>query len=86
MARVHIAAGRTAEARNILASLPASQPYDRAVVLTGLGEKDAAIAAFEQAVKGRAPLARWLKVDPAFDSLRGDARFQTVVDSLGFPD
>jgi TolB-like protein len=86
MARVHVAAGRTAEARTILASIPPSQPYDRAVILTALGEKDAAVTAFEQAVKVRAPLARWLKVDPAFDSLRGNARFEALIDSLGFPD
>jgi serine/threonine-protein kinase len=84
--------GKIAEARNVarlLREWPEGQyvsPYSRATVLVGLGEKQQAIAEFEQAFADRSWLMAMLKVDPVFDSLRGDPRFEGLLRRMKFPD
>jgi TolB-like protein/Tfp pilus assembly protein PilF len=59
-------------------------PYDIAIIYTALGEKDLAIVWLEKAYEDRA--VRLLElVDPAFDGLRFDPRFQDLVQRIGFP-
>jgi TolB-like protein len=57
--------------------------YDWAVLHAGLGEKDDALQYLRQALKERSPRVIWLKVEPAFDSLRGDRHFENMVLRLG---
>lgn len=57
--------------------------YDRAVLHTGLGEKDDALRYLRQALKERSPRVIWLKVEPTFDRLRGDRHFENMVLRLG---
>jgi hypothetical protein len=57
--------------------------YDRAVLHTGLGEKDDALRCLRQALKERSPRVIWLKVEPTFDRLRGDRHFENMVLRLG---
>jgi hypothetical protein len=50
-----------------------------------LGEKDHAIAVLEQPYKAQEFVMFFLKVDPRFDSLRSDPRFQDLLHRIGFP-
>jgi tetratricopeptide (TPR) repeat protein len=50
-----------------------------ALVYAGLGEKDEAFRSLEKAIELRAPFVILLKVDPRFDSLREDPRFQNLL-------
>ncbi|MDQ6652311.1 MAG: protein kinase [Acidobacteriota bacterium] len=60
-------------------------PYLIAVVYAGLGDKDQAFAWLEQAYQDRSFFLIWLKVEPRFDSLRDDPRFQDLLRRVGFP-
>jgi lipopolysaccharide biosynthesis regulator YciM len=66
-----------------LASRSYVSPYDWAVLHTGLGENGVALRYLGQALKERSPRAIWLNVEPAFDSLRADRRFQSIIRRLG---
>ena len=44
-----------------------------------LGDKDAAFASLAQAFRAHDPMLVFLNVDPAYDSLRPDARFAALV-------
>jgi TolB-like protein/DNA-binding winged helix-turn-helix (wHTH) protein len=48
-----------------------------------LGEKDLALMALDQAVRERDPGVTALQVDPIFDSIRSDPRFQQLVHRVG---
>jgi adenylate cyclase len=50
-----------------------------------LGEKDLCLMALQQAVQQRDPEATALQVDPIFDSIRSDPRFQQLVHRVGLP-
>ena len=82
---VYARAGNTAEARKILAGLleESKQKYipwaHVAVIYAGLRETDRALTALEQAYQLRDPDMVGLKVDPAFDSLHSDPRFQELI-------
>lgn len=49
-----------------------------------LGEKDLAVQALEKAFAEREPMA-WLNVDPEWDPIRADPRFQDLVRRVGIP-
>jgi len=52
----------------------------RMFVLARLGERDAAIAAAEKLMKESGPLTTtMLKLEPDFDALRGDPRFERLI-------
>ena len=84
-------AGRTAEARGILKELTALSEQRRvpgdlvAEVYAGLGEKSLAIEWLEKAYEARAPSLAYLNVEPMFDALRSDPRFQEILRRLGLP-
>ncbi|HEY6187909.1 MAG TPA: protein kinase [Pyrinomonadaceae bacterium] len=54
-------------------------PLYIATIYTGLGERDQAIEWLYKAYDARHPGLVLLKVDPMFDSLRGDTRFQELL-------
>jgi tetratricopeptide (TPR) repeat protein len=80
--------GKRGEALRILEELKAMSrhryvsPYDLAILYTGLGEKDKAIEQLNRAYEERAGWIIDLKVEPFFDFLRSDARFQELVRRL----
>ena len=82
-------AGRTAEARRVVDQLNAIaaekyvSPAAWAAVYLGLGETDRAFDWLGKAVEERSSLLVWLKVDPAFDTVRGDPRFGKLLVSVG---
>jgi eukaryotic-like serine/threonine-protein kinase len=60
-------------------------PAAFAVVHFGLGDKVQAIQWLEKAQAERSGMVVWLKVDPVFDSLRGEARFVELLKKINFP-
>lgn len=81
--------GQRAQAQKMIEDLQSAQysyvsPYDVATIHAGLEEKDQAIAWLEKAYEDRSGwLALWVKVDPKFDGLREDARFQELLQRVG---
>jgi len=56
--------------------------YDWAVLHAGSAENDAALQRLKQAVDEREPRVIWLKLEPAFESVRNDRRFQGLIRRL----
>jgi TolB-like protein/Tfp pilus assembly protein PilF len=52
-------------------------------VQAALGRSDRAFVLLDKAYEHHSPGMVWLKVDPRFDSLRGDARFQRLLRRMG---
>jgi eukaryotic-like serine/threonine-protein kinase len=82
--------GREADAGTILGELIGSRssehyvsPFHIALVYVGLGEKDQAIEWLEKAKSERDPFLMYIKVDPNFDSLRDNPRFNALVQQMG---
>jgi tetratricopeptide (TPR) repeat protein len=77
--------GKTDEARKILARLREQaksqyiSPYAFAVVLTALGDKTHAIDELDRGYDDGGFYISLIKVDPLFDDLRGDPRFEALV-------
>jgi len=89
LAYIYGRAGRQREAERALRKLldlNRQQPVDpTAIVLAyvGVGNNDQAIALLERAYALRSNGLTLLKVDPAFDPLRGDPRFQNLLRRVG---
>ena len=91
LAREYALAGRAADAHKALADLLASakrqytSKYWIAMAYTGMGDKDQALTQLEQAYEVRSCWLNFLKVDPKFDSLRSEPRFQDLMRRINFP-
>jgi DNA-binding winged helix-turn-helix (wHTH) protein/tetratricopeptide (TPR) repeat protein len=57
-------------------------PYYLAGIHVGLGELDEAYSLLERACEDRSEWLVWLNVDPKFDSLRADSRFQDIAQRI----
>ena len=77
-ARILARAGRTAEARRLLAQVPPQSPQ-RAEVLAALGDRDAAFESLFRALDERESWLLFIKSDPIFDGLHGDPRWAAVL-------
>jgi adenylate cyclase len=75
----------TLEELNQLARRRFVTPFCQALVYLGLGEKSRAIDWLEKAYEGRSVWVAWLKVEPIYDPLRSDPRFQTLYKKMNFP-
>ena len=89
LARAYALSGNGQEARRILAELDriaAAQPRgfgsSLAALYLTLGDVDRALHWLEETAPGDIQ-ANWLRVDPAFDSLRGNPRFEAVLGRIG---
>jgi Tfp pilus assembly protein PilF len=58
-------------------------PYSFAFVYAKLGENDRALEQLEKAYEERHPGMVYIKVDPPFETLRGNARFQSLERRVG---
>ncbi len=88
LAYTYAAWGKGPEARKVLADLsrrPYVPPTFEARVLVLLGEKDRAFELLRRADTERDFDLNWLKVDPTFDPLRSDPRFQDLLRRMGLP-
>ena len=50
-----------------------------------LGEKDKAFTELNKSYQDREAPMQWLKVEPQFDSVRDEPRFQELLKRIGFP-
>ena len=81
-------AGKPQEARQILAELKELSgksyisPYYTAMIHAGLGEKDQAMESLEKLYQEREEFLSTLKVDPPFDSLRAEPRFNELLKKI----
>ena len=92
LAHAYGLAGKRVEAQKILAELSARaktkyvSSYQFAVIYLGLGQNERAIAALECAYSERSTLLGYLKMDPRFDPLRSDPRFQSLLSRIHLPE
>ena len=54
------------------------------MVYNGLGEREEALAWLERGYREREPRMVFLKVEPKWDNLRDDPRFQDLLRRVGF--
>ncbi|MGI8469996.1 MAG: TPR end-of-group domain-containing protein [Pyrinomonadaceae bacterium] len=83
--------GRTDEARNLLDKLLKLSserfiPYSHiALIYNGLGERDKTFEWLEKGYEQHDPKMAFLKVEPKWNNLRSDSRFQDLLRRVGFP-
>jgi hypothetical protein len=88
-ARALARSGRDADARAVLQALRARaaqqyvSPFDFAVVHAGLGERDEAFAWLEKAYADGANRLTFMRIEPAFEPLRADGRFASLLRRMG---
>ena len=88
---VSAVAGRTDEAREILAELKRLAnrkfvtSYGIALVYVGLDQNDAALASLNRAFDERSHWLVWLRLDPRWNKLRTDSQFVELVSRMRFP-
>ena len=91
LGHVYAVAGDRKSAHKALEKLGSSAnagplaPYELAIVYAGLGEKDHALESLDKAREERSTLLTYLKMDPRFDNLHSDKRFQQLILTIGFP-
>ena len=82
-------AGRRSDAQAVLKRLKTTDKYvsptELAALYIGLGDKESALQSLERAYAERDPRLDELKVEPYFDSLRSDPRYQQLVTNMHFP-
>jgi hypothetical protein len=87
IARALVAAGRADEAKKLLATIEAGDDYVRhefmAPAYAALGDVDRAMTALETAYEERSAGLVYLHVDPSYHLLRGDERYQALVERIG---
>ena len=85
-------AGKTEKAKEVLyhhlerSKTQFVKPTDLTVMYTGLGEYDKALDYLEQAYDTREGWLVLLQVEPMYDSLRNDPRFQDILEKMNFPE
>ena len=89
LAYVYGRAGREADARceleraKKMSARPPFDPLPIALGYIGLKDKDLAFVWLNRAVANRSPSLAALKVDPIYDSLRSDPRFEAILRHVG---
>jgi tetratricopeptide (TPR) repeat protein len=89
LGHAYAVSGKSGKALKILDELKASSqrsyipPSSLAAIDTGLGQKDQAFAWLQKAYEERDMWLGFLKVDPDFDSLRSDPRFEDLLRRIG---
>ncbi|MBA4123793.1 MAG: protein kinase [Acidobacteria bacterium] len=89
LGRVYALSGKRNEAIAILDKLKTTEKYvsptELAILYAALGDKEKAFASLEKAYTERDFQLTSLKVEPGYDPLRDDPRFQDLMRRVGFP-
>ncbi len=91
LGHVYAVTGKKSEARMLLDELKQASEQEYvpatsvALIYAGLGEKDQAFAWLDKAYEQRAFQMQWMKIEPRWDSLRADPRFQDLIRRVGLP-
>ena len=89
LARINALSGATRRADAMLHELTTTtkprhvSALDLASVQSALGRTDEAFASLERAAREHANLVSYLNVDPAYDRLRSDPRFNRILGMIG---
>jgi tetratricopeptide (TPR) repeat protein len=87
LAVAYAKSGDRARARSILKSLETSKDYvapgEIAILYVALGDTESAFSSLEKAYSAHDLQLQYLKVDPDFDPIRGDQRFQDILRRVG---
>ncbi len=89
LGHVYAASGKKSEARTFLDELKHASEKEYvpansiALIYAGLGEKDQAFAWLDKGYEQRDFRMQWLKIEPRWDSLRSDPRFQDLMRRVG---
>jgi len=87
MASTYAMMNRQEEARRLLADIlkhPQRSETEIAGVYFSLGENEEGWKWLEKAYDERSFFLIWLKVDPLYDNIRSDPRFQAMLKKIGF--
>jgi hypothetical protein len=60
-----------------------NDPYFIAVLYSALGEKEVAFSWLEKSLAARQANLSSLKIDPSFDPIRSDSRFEHLIRQVG---
>ena len=82
-AEIYQGRGKPADLEKVRQS---ANPYYRAMAAAIGGAKSDALAALDEALAGHNTMLAMIGTEPAFDSLRGDARFRAVERQVGMKD
>ena len=88
---IYAVSGRRKEARLLLLKLQHEadrqyvSPYSLAKIYAALGDKSRAFDSLQRAIAERSSDLMYLRHDPGFDNLHGDARFAQIEGKIGFP-
>jgi tetratricopeptide (TPR) repeat protein len=91
LGRIYGVKGRVDDAQKVLEELQELSgrryvsPFMIALVFAGLGKKDQAFESLGKAYRDRGSMLHSIKVEPALDSLRSDARFTELLRRMNFP-
>ncbi|HZE69774.1 MAG TPA: winged helix-turn-helix domain-containing protein [Pyrinomonadaceae bacterium] len=91
LGHVYAVTGKKSEARTVLNELKqlSAQEFvpatSVALIYAGLGEKDQAFAWLDKGYEQHAFQLQWIKIEPRWDSLRSDPRFQDLLRRIGLP-
>jgi TolB-like protein/Flp pilus assembly protein TadD len=89
-AMAYVAAGKHAEAQAILEQLEEKSrreyviPVALAMAHMAVGDLDGTFTWLDRMYEERSPVLIWLNVQPRYDRLRGDPRFQELLRKVGF--
>lgn len=90
LAKAHYLLGHVKEADAALGMAVREHSHDRAFLIAALyaerGEKDRAFEWLDRAYRQKDPVLEYIKSTPEFDGLRGDARYDTLLDKMHLPD
>ena len=88
---LYAATGKKSEARTVLNELKQASKQEYvpgtsiALIYAGLGEKDQAFAWLDKGYEQRSFQMQWIQLEPRWDSLRSDPRFESLMRRMGFP-
>jgi hypothetical protein len=92
LGHVYAVSGKRGEAEKTLVAMKERStqhyvaPFDFAVIYVGLGATKAAFEWLEKAYEDHSYWMIWMKVDPRFDSLRGDPRYRDLLRRMRLPE